>query len=112
MHNILLNNSLHFDSINFNQFTNFINKKGPKPDFLTQFEIETQFKSGTFGNEYTVILKLKKTSEIQFFKIVGFYSSFYGILFDESSKFVEVKPKLVTVTKFESIERRKNQNAV
>lgn len=111
MHNIL-NNSLRFDSINFNQFTNFINKKGSKPEFLNQFEIETQFKSGNFGNEYTVILKLKTNSEIQFFKIVGFYSSFYGVSFDESSNFVEVKPKLVTVTKFESIERRKNQNAV
>lgn len=103
----ILNNQLRI-SENLRLFSNFINKKGPKPTFLDNFEIETQFKDGIFGNEYVVIL----TSDKKFFKIVAFYSSYYGIVFDESSKFVEVTPKLVTVTRFENIQSQINKNNV
>lgn len=102
-----LNNQLRI-SENLKLFSNFINKKGPKPTFLDAFQIETQFKDGIFGNEYVVILK----SDKKFFKIVAFYSSYYGIVFDESSKFIEVTPKLVTVTRFENIQHRIDKNNV
>lgn len=105
MNHIELNNSLKIPE-NSNNFAKFINKKGPKPSFLNEFEIETEFRDGIFKNEYVVILKCKE----EFFKIVAFYSSYYGVIFDESSKFVAVKPKLVTVTKFESITKPQTSN--
>jgi len=91
-----LNSDLNRNIVDFNLF---INKKIEKPSFLKNFELHDSFRCGIFNYEYNIIIK----KEELFLKIIGFYNSYYGIIFDTSSKFIQVIPKTVTITKFETI---------